>query len=273
MEIIGIADGTVDESCEMMCKEALLGAREAGAEITFVRFQDYTISMSEEEKGQSQDEFERLVQQILKADGVCFSNPASNQGLGGQFRIFANRLEHRLQQMECKKVISFMGMGQSDQGNGIQTEHAKIAMNSGWKIIDNDWFPWSKLLIMKVEKLARAHQIGVNLAMAAKNIAEASYQGEEGICPHCNCNQFYINPSTTHATCCACGIEGEIRVKEGRLVFDFPQSQLEHAYDTGSGQEILRDKTEHKNKLFEEYSRTEEYKKRMEKYQNFQNRK
>ena len=82
-------------------------------------------------------------------------------------------------------MISFIAVGGSDWGSLVQMDHGMIAMSPMWKIIDNDKFQWSKTILMDDKALARAHQIGVNIANAAKDIPNATWQGEEGVCPVC----------------------------------------------------------------------------------------
>ena len=63
-----------------------------------------------------------------------------------------------------------MAVGGSDWGSLVQMDHGMVAMSPMWKIIDNDKFQWSKTILMDDDALARAHQIGINLANAAKDI-------------------------------------------------------------------------------------------------------
>jgi len=122
---------------------------------------------------------------------------------------------------------------------------------------------------MEDEKVARAHQIGIDLANAAKDISSAGYKSEPGTCPHCHSRNFYLNDNSTEAVCCLCGIIGEIKVVDGKVVFEFPEEQLEYAHDTLSGKLIHAgdiQKNEGKNM---EMMKTDEYKARVKKYKDF----
>ena len=122
------------------------------------------------------------------------------------------------------KAVSYIGIGGSDWGTHVQSEHQLQAMTPSWQVIDNEWVPWSKTALMDDALIDRATQIGENLAAAAKKIQEnvaagtdpysgVGYQGKKGICPHCNCNDFYIVPGENRAICCVCGLEGELSVE------------------------------------------------------------
>ena len=105
-------------------------------------------------------------------------------------------------------------------------------------MIDNDKFQWSKTILMDDDALARAHQVGINLANAAKDIPNATWQGPAGVCPHCHTNNFYIEPGTTHAICglCGparvCGNETEtifINQYQRRILFPLPERRKHYA--------------------------------------------
>ena len=113
------------------------------------------------------------------------------------------------------KPVSYIGIGGSDWGTHVQSDHAIQSMTPTWKVIDNEWVPWSKRALLDDKVVARAHQIGVNLARAAKDPEHATYQGAEGVCPHCHANDFYLVPGTDKAICSVCGHRGP-RERGGR---------------------------------------------------------
>ena len=70
------------------------------------------------------------------------------------------------------KAVSYIGIGGSDWGTHVQSEHQLQAMTPSWQVIDNEWVPWSKTALMDDALIDRATQIGENLAAAAKKIQE-----------------------------------------------------------------------------------------------------
>lgn len=304
MKILGISSGTLNGANDSMCKEALMGAKEAGAEIEFINLHKLNIKHCTGciacvkammgGKGRIcvvQDDFLWLLDKMLDADGIMMVSPIFENGVPGIIHTLCDRfgpsmdrgnlviadslskqaggkgVDPRLLQ---DKVISFIGIGGSDWGSLVQMDHGMLAMSPMWKIIDNEKFQWSKTILMDDEALARAHQIGINLANAAKDIANATWQGKEGICPHCHCNNFYIEPGTTHAICGLCGMEGELEVVDGKLVINYPEEQYKLAHDTMSGKmKHGKDIQENEARLADLQKNSEEFKARKKKYMDF----
>ena len=272
MKILGISFGTTNGSNDAMVKEALMGAKEAGAEVQFVHILDWDIKncsgccacskglvMGAGNICSIKDELDDLLDLILDADGIFVSTPIFEKGATGFFHNLNDRLGPRADKgmnymaMQMAKdgkgkpvdprwvkdkVISFIGVGGSDWTTRVATDCGMLALSWGWKIVDIKTYSWSKSIIMEDDKVAEIHQMGMELAEAAKDMEHAGYKGDEGVCPHCHCRNFHIIPGTAKAICCLCGIEGELVNKDGKLVFEFPEEQYAHAHDTLSGKEI-----------------------------------
>ena len=137
------------------------------------------------------DDFLWLLDKMLDADGILMVSPIFENGVPGIVHTVCDRFgpsmdrgnlfiadmlskEHGGPGVDPRllqdKVISFMAVGGSDWGSLVQMDHGMVAMSLMWKIIDNDKFQWSKTILMDDDALARAHQIGINLANAAKDI-------------------------------------------------------------------------------------------------------
>jgi len=303
MKILGISGGTKNGNNDAMCKESLMGAKEMGAEIEFIRLMDLNIKhctgctacvrtlMSG--KGNLcvlKDDFDWLLNKMLDADGIVVSLPIFEKGVPGIFQTITDRFGPRMDRgnniiaakiAEEKggkapdprilkdKVISYMGIGGSDWITKFQCTAAMQALTPMWKVINNEVFPWSSGIIVDDERMGKAHQIGVNIANAAKNIENASYQGEDGVCPHCHSKNFYLDRESTHAICELCGIEGEIKIIDGKVRFQFPKEQLEHAHDTLSGKFKHAEDIEKTIATISKMRTTDKYKQRLENYKSF----
>ena len=46
---------------------------------------------------------------------------------------------------------------------------------------------------------------------------------------------MYLNDSASKVECAVCGMIGELVIKDGKIGFEFPAEQLEHAHDTMPG--------------------------------------
>lgn len=303
MKILGLSAGTKNGSNDAMCKEALMGAQEMGAEIEFIRLLDLDIKhctgciacVKALMSGRGnlcalKDDFNWLLDKMLDADGIVVADPIFEKGAAGIFRTITDRFGPRMDRgnniiagkiaeatggkapdprILKDKVISYMAIGGSDWGTRVQCDHAMQALTPMWKVIDNECFQWSKSIIMEDEKLARAREIGRNIAEAAKDIENAQYKGEEGVCPHCHSRNFFLSNDSTHAICCLCGIEGDIVIEEGKTKFVFPEEQLGHAHDTLPGKFIHGDDIKRNEGKLAELQKTQEYKDRVQKYKEF----
>lgn len=303
MKVLGISAGTKNGNNDAMCKEALMGAKEQGAEVNFIRLLDINLenctgciacvgSLMSGTGGKciKKDDFEWLKGQMFEADAIIFAVPIFEKGAAAIFRTLTDRFGPRMdramnvvgtkiaeekgktapdQRIFKEKVVSYMGIGGSDWTTRIQCDFEILSLIPIWKTIDNEVFQWSKGIIMEDAKVKRAHEIGVNLAKAAANMEAAEFMGDCGICPHCHSRNFYLANDSSRAICCLCGIEGEIKVEDNKVKFVFPEEQLKHAHNTMSGKFIHTDDIkENEDKLIQS-KKSPEYKERQEKYKNF----
>lgn len=303
MKILGISFGTKNGTNDTVCKAALMGAKEAGAQVEFINAFSIDIKHCTgccacvktllSGKGNMcvlKDDFGWLLDKMADADGIIITDPIFEKGASGLFRTMTDRFGPRMDRGNNMigtkvaemtggtapdprylkdKVISYIAVGGSDWGTRVQCDHAMHALTPMWKVIDNDWFSWSKEFVMDDEKMARAREIGVNIAEAAKDIEGARYKGEEGVCPHCHSRNFYLSPDSTRAVCCLCGIEGDIVIEGGKVSFQFPEEQLGHAHDTLPGKFIHGDDIKNMESRFAEVQKTEEFKSRKNRYNDF----
>lgn len=300
MKILGISFGTKNGTNDTMCKVALKGAQDTGADVEFIQMSTLdikhctgccacvkTLLSGRGSMCVLKDDFEWLLDKMKDADGIVVSDPIFEEGASGLFHTIMDRFGPRTDRgnniigtkvaeatggkipdprMLKDKVISFMGIGGSDWGTRVQCEHAMLALTPMWKVIDNAWFPWAKELIMDDERLEQVRQIGLNIVEAAKDFEKSSYQGEEGVCPHCHNRLFYLEPGTNKAICGLCGIVGEVNVVDGKTEFTFPEEQLGHAHDTLPGKFIHGDDIKNMEASLTEAKKTPEFKERKAAY-------
>ena len=179
-----------------------------------------------------------------------------------------------------EKVVTFLGIGGSDWATRIQCDFATHALTCKWTIIDNHCFPWSLSILMNDEAIAKAHQMGADLAAAAKKVADGTfkpgpgvfnedYKGPAGVCPYCHSNNFYLQEDGT-AVCCLCGTEGVMKNVDGKYVFEFDEEKwLPHAHDSISGKFIHGDDIQRNEASSRELMKSDEAKARKQKYRDF----
>lgn len=286
MKILGISSGSKNGNNDTMCRVALEAARDMGAEIEFIHLFDWQINyctgcvacstglvMGKGMICSQKDDFAELFEKMADADGILCVDPIFESGATGLFNSMVDRLgpghdtglllgthfqmlEKTGKGLDMKyfnqKAISFVGIGGSDWTVRVETDHAMLAMSPGWKIVNNEFFSWSKDVIMQDDKIERMKEIGRNLVEAAAEIAEANKQmqipveentksywkGKPGACPHCQGNNFYIYPETTHCVCELCGLEGTLEIVNGAFKFKFDPADEHKAHDIISGKRL-----------------------------------
>ncbi len=105
MKVLGISFGRIDQRSDVMVKEALFAAKEAGAEVEFIntvrlnighcRACDYCSRCRD--KGDVEihccmkDDYHILEEKCLEADGIIIAAPVYAVGIVGQFKNFVDR--------------------------------------------------------------------------------------------------------------------------------------------------------------------------------------
>jgi multimeric flavodoxin WrbA len=313
MKILGISAGTNGGSNDAMCKEALMAAQECGAEIEFINLNKLNIQHCTgckacvmglfSGRGNScvlKDDFQWLLDKMYDADGIVWAVPIFEKCASGLFHTVMDRFGPRMDRGNNmiaqkiaeqggkpidpkylqEKVVSFMGIGGSDWATRIQCDFSTQAMTPKWTVIDNQCFPWSLNIIMNDEAIAKAHQIGADLAKAAEKIANGTfvpghgifnedYKGPQGVCPYCHSNNFFLREDGT-AICCLCGTEGVMDRVDGKYVFTFDEEKwLPHAHDSISGKFIHGDDIQSNEAKTRATVQSEEAKARKKKYRDF----
>ena len=307
MKILGISGGTKNGSNDAMCKEALMGVKEAcpDAEIEFIRLLDCELKpctgciacvgklmQGKESTCVLRDDFPWLRDKLLDADGVIFAIPIFEKRTTGQFLTlqdrFAGPAHDRGMNTVCKmiaeksgnegpdmrlfrddKFVSFIGIGGSDWMTRMSADFRNFAMVPMWKVVDDQIFSWSKGIVLEDEKVAKCHEIGVNIAKACADPAAYEYKGDQGVCPHCHSRNFFLNDDASKAICEVCGIEGDIQIVDGKVQFSFSEEAETHAHDILSGKMMhAQDIGYYEGKLAES-KKGDTYKNRIDTYKQF----
>jgi multimeric flavodoxin WrbA len=107
MKILGISVGRKLSNTEILVKEALMGAEEAGAQVEFVRLHDLTIKpctgcnacvIDLFEKGGpgkciiKDDDFEFIDEKIMECDGLILGSPIYEKSPSGLLKILNDRM-------------------------------------------------------------------------------------------------------------------------------------------------------------------------------------
>ena len=308
MKILAVSGGTKNGNNDAMAREALMGVKEVcpDAEIEFIRLLDcelkpctgciactMKIMQGKESTCVVQgDDFLWLRDKLLDADGVIFTIPIFEKRAMGHFMTlqdrFAGPAHDRGMNTLCKimaektgnegpdmrlfrddKFVSFIAIGGSDWATRIAADFANFAMVPKWNILHNETFIWSKGIATEDEKVAKCHEIGVEMAKACMDPTTYKYHSEDGICPHCHSRNFFMTNDATKTICCVCGIEGELKIVDGKAQFTFTEEAETHAHDLLSGKMMHAEDIGRNEGALIEAKKGDKYKNRMESYKNF----
>ena len=106
MKVLGISFGRKNERCDILVKEALFAAKEAGAEVEFVNTMKMNIThchacdfcSRQRDNGSVEigcafkDGYQELADKYFDCDGVIIAAPVYAVGIVGQFKNFLDRL-------------------------------------------------------------------------------------------------------------------------------------------------------------------------------------
>lgn len=315
MKVLGLSAGTLNGANDCLCKEALMGAQEVGAEIEFINVMQLNIKHCTgckacctgmfSGRGHAcvlKDDLDWLVEKMFDADGIIWAAPIFEKCAPGLFHTIMDRFGPRMDRGNLmiaqkiaaempnatpidpkylkEKAVTFMGIGGSDWATRIQCDFATHALTPKWTLIDNVCFPWSLTILMNDDAIAKAHQMGIDLANAAKKVADGTlvpghgiinedYKGPAGVCPYCHSNNFYLKEDGV-VICCLCGTEGSIELVDGKYIFKFDEEKwIPHAHDSIPGKFIHGDDIQRNEAESRALMQTEAAKARKAKYREF----
>jgi multimeric flavodoxin WrbA len=307
--ILAISGGSKNGTNDQMAKEALMGAKEAGAEIEFINMLDLNlvpcngcVSCVTGRDGVfaggsarciRKDDLRWLEDRIYDSDGVVFVMPIFEKGVPGFFHCLQDRIagpSHDLGMLTIardihekkgggpggpdprafkKRYATFIGIGGSDWACRMTADFALFAMVQQWQVIDYQVFTWAKSLAMEDDRVAGIREAGRTIARMAADPATYKYLGDPGVCANCHSRLMYIAEDGKTVECSVCGIKGELAIEDGKLKYQYPAEQMEHAHN------LLPGKIKHvedigKNEgAFAAAKQTDEYKRRAEAYKAF----
>lgn len=305
MRVLGISFGRIGGNDEILVKEALLGAREEGAEVELIRFNDFKVlpciacnycRKKSEETGRvtcvHDDDFSLLEDRILDADGIIYASPIYIWGPTGGFRNLADRfgpthdrvmLKERGQHLPESnfdkrifkdRVAAFISVGGTTNDNyasmGLSlmpmiTHSMQIQVVDQMFCLDTDQIG---KVFKHPDKIRRARQLGKNVA-ASCGVAqkELKWFGEEGTCPCCHNDLFTLDNGDNKVTCCNCAIDGRLELVDGKIKVSFTPEAV--ARPRKSDVEMASHSAEIKEQIADWFAIKDELTPQLEKYKNY----
>ena len=265
--------GRKNERSDIYCKQVLKGAEAAGADVQFINTITMNIGQcrgcgacSKAPDGKIKcilkDDYLKLEEMVLDADGIIIAAPVYSVGIVGQLKNFLDRFgaaHDRASMIDEQEKRKADGRPLLDERYFKDRYCSYVAVGGAWT---EDWtcmgLPMMHLFscsqAMKVVGQINAndqgrktspffdepmmqdmYDMGVNLA---KNIGvpydETTWFGKEGTCPVCHLDML-LKAGGTKVTCPVCGIHGDVTIEDGELKVDFPPEQIKRARNTING--------------------------------------
>lgn len=275
MKILGISFGRVGHNCDIVTKHALMAAHEAGAEVKFVNTMNMEIGhcrgcgacSSGRDKGKQikcviKDDYLKLENEILEADGIIVTAPVYSTAPTGQLKNFIDRfgaahdlaaakeeqkkriangtelLDERLFQ---EKYVAYISVGgahtQSWVSMGLPNFYM-FGMSTCMTTVGHiDAYDMGHRTNPVLDKpfLEDVAGLGKHLVKSVgKDKKDITWYGEEGVCPVCHNNLISVW-KTTDIECPLCGIHGKLSVEGDNVHITFSKEEQERARNTLNG--------------------------------------
>ncbi len=239
MKILGMVGSyRRNGNSEILAKEALMGAEEAGAEVELLHMTDYRIEACQgfglclfrKEGCHIVDDLKLIWSKIDDSDGILLSVPcyflestAVLKQLIDRAWVLAHRGTFRGKYASVMVPYATRGwipypMLQPNIFFGIL----------GLKVIHRAVFNIQGLgeVVHHEEAIEKAHKIGTELAQAIQ-AQDPTYRSEPGLCPICKDWNIRILKNRRAVECPTCGIRGTLQIQDGKIGVEFDERAME----------------------------------------------
>lgn len=271
MKVLGLSFGRKMKNCEILVKQALRGAGNAGAQVSFLRTinlrVDHCIGCGACSSGMRagkqincclKDDYHIIEEAILDADAILVAAPVYVLTPVGQFLNFANRFgpAHDRMALEAerdkrtkegteplderclhRRYIAYISVG------GAHTKNWVSYGLSGMHLLG--FSTWMKPVghidaydmgctgspLLDNDLMEQAFNLGEHIAAADE---DTGWFGDPGYCPVCHLSHITLSGTTT-VECPLCGITGELIVEGDEVRVDFPPEQRSRSRYTREG--------------------------------------
>ena len=248
MKILGLVGSyRKNGNSDVLAKEALMGAEEAGAEVELLRLTDYEIRACQgfglclfrEEGCHIEDGVKEIWAKIGEANGVLLSVPC----------YFLESTAILKQLLDRGWVLAHRGTRRGKYASVLVPyatrgwiPYAMLQPNIffgilGFHVIHRATFNVQGLgeAVHDEPGLEKAHRIGTELATAVRD-QDPAYRSEPGLCPICHDWNIRILKDRKAVECPTCGVRGALTIENGRIDVSFEEKALaEYRFDPEVG--------------------------------------
>jgi len=246
--LLGLSAGAPGGSAEILLKEALRGAEDAGARVELVRLADLTLTSGPDAGADDADWF---WDRLMDSDGLIVSSPIYSRTIPGALRLLGDKISGpqsdvaftaELLRMRAEgepisvdfaidervlrpRVAGFIAVGGSLPPRwktlALPLMHTLTA-SAQIAVVDQVEFAGAgspASILLQPDALARARRLGGNVAeQLGREYEDAEYRGAPGACPLCHLSLIALRGAT--AECATCGAVGALRLIDGEHVFE-----------------------------------------------------
>ena len=205
------------------------------------------------------DDFEIIDEALMECDALIAGSPCYVMSPTGRFKTLCDRLgpshditvrkstyeeglaagkpEDKLPDPRSfkKRVGALISVGGAMTKNWLTfmlPTMYELTMSSGIDVVDMHEYHGAMAhehVLGNEPQMERMRRMGRNIAdaLAAESEEERTkWRGEEeGVCPVCHCDMLTVSKDRTFVECPVCGIEGELKVVDGKIQVTFSEAQ------------------------------------------------
>lgn len=278
MNILAVIDGRPGGVSELLAKQALLGAKEYGAEqITLVNVRDLDIKpcincnachnpfTAAVGNCHIKDDLNWIDEKIMECDGLIVVMPCYEKAPPGEFKLLMDRTgpshdpafrlmakKKREEEPEKynsdvvdersfkKRFAAFIAHGGSEWTQLCLPTMMGWAVSLGLTPVDKLLFQWNIGIEFDDERLGRAKESGRYVAQCCgEPDREHPFRGDPGICPECCNDVMVIDHKTGMIECAVCGLRGKLAgTPDGGVKMECTREERERSHMRMTGHMI-----------------------------------
>lgn len=222
---------------EILVKEALIGAREEGAEVSLVRLTDLCLEecngcmacVIRDARCGLKDDFYFLIDQMEAAEGMVLGAPTYIYAPAGVIKVLLDRfLVMKPDQWQDKKAVTIATAGRKEWMPYALPQLNCLAMIAGYGIVGSyiGESPGPGEILTRPQTMHEVHDLGRRLVRSLiDQETTAPDPGTYTQCPICYSTHFEIE-STTEVVCAMCRAKGRIVERDGKAAIQFDREGL-----------------------------------------------
>jgi multimeric flavodoxin WrbA len=244
--ILGLSAGNRDGSADILLKQALRAAEEAGAEVGMARVDDLALSIG---PGAVGDDASWFWDQLMESTGFIVSTPIYTRTIPGKLRLLGDKISGPQADVAFTAEILRMRAAGEELSVNFPIDERVLRPRVGAFICVGGSLPsyWKSLALPLMHTLTASAQIGIvdqvqfagagspasivlddaalaRTAELGRSVAaqlgrpydEVEYRGESGACPLCHLDAIVLLADGIE--CASCGAGGRLDVVDGRVV-------------------------------------------------------